>query len=416
MALGKMKIILITGISVAVVALGVGLGLWLGLDSGSDSETTSEEPGNQKQQYTTVTGVTVTNEDIDAGKITVDQIEYEITRSNNNFYIKIPENTYSLSAKIITSKVLGQQQGSERIFDDNTEKGKGKNHFYDIQSILPETSFFHGPIRIPGDGKIYGGYVKDRTTNEYKMNDNLVTVFPNGYEIGDFNDHGQGGVNMGKLEELRQLEIKISEGISVNTMDDVNQILADVARITKFGFFLHTEDNKEVIRLVTNSRPEFPRQIGFNPTDPMYNYNYQPDDPSPERAWPHHDDGGQLWGDEDTKPTREELQQHDYTFKVQEFTKQDGTAYEIVLSKNTERLVDAVVDVPLNQLYIPMTITPGFYNHPVLGKIQPDSTGRVHLMNSIETEDGNQPVIEINNEGELILPTLLIKLEEKHSE
>ncbi len=416
MALGKMKIILITGISVAVVALGVGLGLWLGLDSGSDSETTNEEPGKQKQQYTTITGVNVTNEDIDAGKIIVAGNEYSITRKNNNFYIKISEATYSLSAKTITSKGLGQPQTFVKTFDKNTDKGEGKDNFYDIQNILPEASLLHGPIRIPGDGKIYGGYVEDRTTNEYKMNDNLVTVFPNGYEIGDFNDLGQGGVNMGKLEELRHLEIAISQRTSFSTMDDVNTALEDVQTITKFGFFLHTEGNKDVIRLVTNSRPEFPHNIGFNPAGQMYNYNYQPDDPSPERAWPHHDDGDQLWGDEDTKPTIEELQQHDYTFKVQEFTKQDGTAYEIVLSKNTERLVDAVVDVPLNQLYIPMTITPGFYNHPVLGKIQPDSTGSVHLMDSIETEDGNQPVIEINNEGELILPTLLIKLEEKHSE
>ena len=379
MILDKKKISIIAGVSVAVLTLSLGLGLGLGLKSSSSDEF--------NEQYATVTGIAVSSDDINNGKTTIAGVEYQVSKTGDDVFIQVPSSTYTLSPSTIRTKGMFGS-GAGKIYKGSTVMGEGKDNFYNLNGLLESLNV--GVVKIPGDGKIYGGYVEKSDHSGYEINTKLASVFPSGYQIGDFNIEGKGGINMLMLEKYSALM-----SATQVTADNVDSIVDNAPTTTKFGLFLFQEGSKQVIRLATNNAPTKPSEIGMAPANPA----------TVTSQWP----GG--WGDDDIKPTIDEHLAADYTFKIREFTNMDGSTKTLTLESTVTDLNNAVYDVPLNELYMPITLTQGNYVHPVLGLIQPRADGTVSFNDSITTESGAQPTVTINNNGTLTLPTLLIKLE-----
>ncbi len=395
----KKKIIVIAGISTLVLALGLGLGLGLGLKK-TESETTSTivPPLVESDvQYSTATGIVVNARDIENQKVMIDQMECEITKEGESLYLSIPSSTYSLSGKQVWTKNMFNNIGG-RVYDKSTVKGEGKDNFYDLNHLLPSLAI--GIVRIPNDGKIYGGYVGNSIGTGYVMNSKLAALYPNGYQIGDFNRDGKGGINMLMLQQLKTL---ISA--SSLTAENVDDIISSAPTTTKFGPFLYAEytEGRTYIRLATNPAPATPAEIGYVSPNPDTFITYFPF-AGPRQPY---------WYDEQTSPEWDGTseREQDYQFKIREFVHKDGTPHTITLSKDATTMAGAVVDVPLNTLYMPLTFVQGQYQHPVLGMIQPDVNGNVKFDYSIKDANGNQPTFHVNDDGSLSLPTLLLPLQ-----
>ncbi len=378
---------IIVALLTLILALGLGLGLGLKTSSSSLAPVT--------QSHTTPFGLSISAEDINNGKTTINNTEYSIIRQNDNVFLQVPAATYSVTPKTLTTKgMFGSTAG--KTYNANTVLGEGKDNFYDINDLLPSLNM--GVVRVTNHGKIYGGYVKKADNSGYVINDKLEILFPDGYEIGDFSKDGKGGINMEKLEKL----ILLRRSFILVTARDLESALRNAHTDTIYKFYKFFENGRTLINLVTNSHPEFPFQIGYAPTDGNLVY---------QNLWPGQSVNKPYWKDEITRPTVNEHKQQDYTFKVREFTKKDGTYHEFTLSKDNDDF-NQEMRIPLNELYVPMTFTNGHLNHPVLGLIQPDPTGIFDFNNpSIQDENGNSPSVEMNDDDTLVLPTLLVKLE-----
>ena len=408
MTTNKKIFIIISGVSVLTLSLGLGLGL--GLDSNDETETTTTTPsepenpttGNEEKfEYTTATGITVSDEDVQSRKAMIEQTEYTISQDGDEFYLNIPGSTYHLTGKQVWTRALFNNPGG-RIYNDNTVKGEGKYNFYDLNNLLPSLGV--GVVRIPYNGKVYGGYVDNADATDYIMSRKLVTLFPNGYEIGDFSltdydggGHFRGGINMLKLEQLKALMAATSL-----TAENVDAIINGVTTTTKFGPFLYSDNNKTYIRLATNPSPATPADIGYASDNPD----------TATTDWPYSGPQNPYWYDQVVSPEWDGTSQRDqdYQFRISEFVHKDGSRYRINLTQDASNLASAAVDVPLSDLYMPLTFVQGKYEHPVLGVLQPDSAGNGNFSYPIKNESGSQPTYKITDDGSLTLPTLFLKL------
>ena len=399
-ALGKNKIIIIAGVSAAVLvtALGVGLGVGLNTSSSNGDSNGNENPHYvaDANHYVSYNGLGVTAEDISNGKAIIDGQEYAITKRGEDFYLKVPSFSGTAQRSVKAWNIYG---GPTREFSETTVKGEGKNNYYDLNFLLPSLAI--GVIRIPNDGKIYGGFTESTKENvDYEVDPKLKKVFPNGYEIGSFQDtpgvadyYYLGGINMLKLQELKTL---LNYDNSLNSMSDVEAALVNSPTTTRFGFFLERGTTGEnFIRIAAYSKPTMPSEIGYVPTvfDTPISLN------------------------EDYYPSLEatffsEHAQKDLEMSLQGFRGDlDGSSPKITLRKGTRPLSEETQEVSLARLYTHMWFNPKPINNPILGSLKVDSKGSIKLDDSIKTISGEQPVIHLNSDSSFTMPTLLVKLE-----
>ena len=387
LVLKSKKVAIIAGVSAAVLVTALGVGLGVGL---STSTTDSSE---SSEHYISFSGIGVTPAEINNGKKTVDGTEYQIKKEGDSYFLKAPTSTFNLSSRIIKA---GEYQALPytigKIYTEMTVMGEGKDNFYDINFITPSLNV--GVVRIPNDGKIYGGYVENDEGNGYKMDDKLAQYFPNGFQIGDFNPDGYGGVNMLMLEKLIQLRNASESTLSQEFIDNLDD------STTKFTRFKFTKYGAE-IRLWTNTNPTTPSEIGYAPDNANTSTS---NTPTGSGNKPFLFDAG-------SRPSWDTHKQKDIEFSIMKFKKKDGTSYKLTLEKEVDDLDDVVIQVPLNDLYTPILLQQGKTIHPLLGLVKPDATGNIRFDNSVITEDGNQPTIQVNDDNSVTLPTLLIKLE-----
>ena len=397
----KKMILIITATCVVILSLGLGLGLGLKTDSDSNSPTSSGSEGKDNLQYTTSNGITVSGTDVQNGKTMIGQTEYSITKNEEDLYLSIPGSTYALSGRELGVKGMFGNPGSRKYTENNNNKGEGKDNFYDLSHLLP--TFGRLVVRIPNDGKIYGGYNDNLDQTGYMMFSKLAAFYPDGYQIGDFSENdGRGGINMLRLEQLKTLQTA-----NDLTAENVDSVINGATATTKFGPFLFSDNNKTYVRLATNPTPSWPHDIGYAPATPDIAVSTWPDASANKEYWWDHSAN---YGWDGVFP-----RDRDYPFRISEFVNQDGTPYTITLRKDENTLAGAAVDVPLNKLYMPLTFVQGRYQHPVLGLIQPNITGHVEFSYSIEDENGTQPTFQVNDDGSLTLPTLLLPLQKSNN-
>ena len=399
MVLEKKKIAIIAGVSTAVLvtALGVGLGVGLNTSSTSSSNNGEENPSYvDTNHYATNNGIGVTTEEITNGKTLVNGEEYAIVKKNEDFYLEIPSFSGRIQPDIITRSIFNVDQKTFSS-SDFANKGEGKDNFYNINYIIPSLSI--GVVRIPNDGKIYGGFIESTDANiDYEINSKLEKVFPNGYELGDFEFSEAystyiGGINMLKLQKLQTL---LATSSALNTMEDVENALQNVPTTTEFGFFRYTEGNQEFIGLVTNSEPTKPSEIGYSPAvfDAPIEY--------PEVKY---------WSPSIPKPTLSDHSQRDYDFQIVGYTTKQFSNLHVTLEKSDqEDLSQETKSIDLNDLYLPISYEPGSFTHPVLGSLKPSVQGVISFDDTVITENDETPDISLEADSTFTSPTLLMKL------
>ena len=397
---GKKKIILITSISTAVLIFSLGLGLGLGLETSSSEISTPRTPSTY---YNTAAGVGVTDLDIEKGKVTINEEEYVIEKKDDAAFLKIPAFNGKLSPNLV--RAIGMFDVNGKEYTKNEVKGEGRNNFYDLNFLIPTMNI--GVVRIPNDGKIYGGYVDAESEDQdYKVSPILEKVYPNGYEIGAFYHfdtdiiEGRGGINMLKLEKLLTL---LTADSPFNSEAEVATALENVATTTRFGFFKYKEGEPETdyLRMATNGKATKPSEIGYAPTEDY-----------PDRSLLPGGDNQKYWWEDAERISLSDHENNDKQFTIKSFTNQFGRSSTVLV--RLEKGVDyksAAVDVELNKLHLPITINPGFDLHPVLGMIQPDIDGFLAVDETITNENGGKATININADGTFSVPSLLIKIE-----
>ena len=398
LVLKNKKVAIIAGVSAAVLVTALGVGLGVGL-SGNDSQTS-------KSYYSTVTGIGISNEDIKTGKLELNENEYSIRQMNGNAFLEIPSFSGSIAPII---KVANMFNVEGKPYKENTTKGEGKGNFYDLNYILPSLSI--GVVRIPNDGKIYGGFIESTSGDiDYKVDPKLEKVFPNGYDIGNFNTYFSsvpdvpggafhlgigggyyydGGINMLKLQKLKTL-LDTSE--TLNSEADVDAALSNVETTTRFGFFLQTVNGENVIKMATNSEPTKPSEIGYVPN--VFDAPITLDDKYKSTS---------------VNPTIQELSQRDYNFPINSFKDNENQRLSLTLTQGTQNLSEATQEVELNDLYINITYEPRDFTHPILGLLKPNVEGTIPLDESIVSESGESIAIELNPDSTFTSPTIFMK-------
>ena len=387
LVLKSKKVAIIAGVSTAVLvtALGVGLGVGLKTSSGNGDEN----PGYaaDANHYISYNGIGVTAEDISKGKMSIDGHEYSITKRGDGFYFKVPSfsGTAQPTITVINSFTIGTKYFN--LLD--VSKGNGKDNYYDFSILMPSLSI--GVVRIPNDGKIYGGFIESTNANvDYEVNPKLRKIFPNGYEIGDFKNLDFGGINMLKLQELKTL---LNYNDSLDSMADVESALENSPTTIRFGFFL---DNQNSIRVATYKKATMPSELGYVPE------NF--DNPITLSTADYLLSSNTV--------TMEQHAQGDINFQLSAFKNSNGEYVSITLPQGTRSLSEETQEVSLADLYTNLRYEAKLTSHPIIGDFRFTLNGSLQLNDSIITESGEKPDIHLNPDSTFTIPTLLIRLSE----
>ena len=392
LVLKNKKVAIIAGVSAAVLvtALGVGLGVGLNNSSSSDENPSYTADANH---YATSSGVGVSGDQIESKKATIDGTDYSIKKIGEDFYLEIPSVSESIHPVIELHTLFGSINTFYNAL--NPSKGQGKDGFYNINNIMPSMSI--GVVKIPNDGKIYGGFVNSTKENiDYEVNSKLTKVFPNGYEIGSFNSDGKGGINFLKLQELKTL---LKYNGSLNSESDVNGALQNSPTTTRFGFFLQNINNKNIISLAFNKEASEPSEIGYVPT--VFDQPIE---------WP----GSNYQASVVRETTLEDLATRGQDFPIV-FPKgfvtgtNSSDRYVIHLDQGVTDLSQEIKEVNLSDLKILFTYISRKFTHPLLGQIETSVNGPLLLDDSIILKNGESPNIKLNADSTFTTPSLLIK-------
>ena len=387
LVLKNKKVAIIAGVSAAVLVTALGVGLGVGLDNSSSSD---ENPGYvaNANHYVAYNGIGVTAEDIRNGKALIDGEEFLITKQNEDFYLKIPSVSGVSYPSVEIYKLF--DIGVDRIYsNEEPTVGRGKDGYYDIDYASSDLAI--GVVRIPHDGKIYGGFIESTKENvDYEIDPKLKKLFPNGYEIGDFKYELFGGINMLKLEKLKTL---LKYNGSLDTMADVETALENVPTTTRFGFFL---DSQSSIKIATYKKATTPSELGYVPENFDNPITLSTDD----------------YLLSSNTVTMEQHAQGDIVFSISGFKDSGGHTPTITLKQGTGPLSAETKEVSLDNLYTFMSFVPDkTKKHPVFGNINFGINGVLRLDDSVKTVSGEQPVIHQNPDSTYTIPTLLLRLD-----
>ncbi len=389
LVLKNKKVAIIAGVSTAVLVTALGVGLGVGLSTSSSSSNGDENPGYtaDANHYISYNGIGVTADDISKGKISIDGNEYSITKRDGDFYFKVPSfsETAQPSITVINSFTIGTKYFN--LLD--VSKGNGKDNYYDFGFLMPSLSI--GVVRIPNDGKIYGGFIESTNQNvDYEVNPKLRKVFPNGYEIGDFKNLDFGGINMLKLQKLKTL---LNYNGSLDSMTDVEAALENSPTTIRFGFFL---DSQNSIRVATYKKATMPSELGYVPE------NF--DNPITLSTADYLLSSNTV--------TMEQHAQDDINFQLSAFKKSNGDYVSITLPQGTRPLSQETQEVSLADLYTNLRYEAKLNSHSIIGDFRFSINGSLQLNDSIITESGEKPAIHLNPDSTFTMPTLLIRLNE----
>ena len=386
LVLKNKKVAIIAGVSAAVLVTALGVGLGVGLNNSSSSDDYIADANH----YATYNGVGVSGTDIENKKVTIEGNEYSIRKRGADFYFEVPSFSGKIQPTVRIKDILSTFSGKD-FFDSNPVKGEGKDNFYDVNFIFPSLSI--GTIRIPNDGKVYGGFVESTKENvDYEVNQKLKKVFPNGYEIGSFTEPSIGGIEMAKLEKLNTL---LATSRNLNSMADVEAVLQNVPTKTKFGFFYYTFNSQEIITFATNKKARKPSELGYVPTvfDAPVSLSNEDYDIYVTRA-----------------VSETSHAQRDYEFDIAGFEGANNILRTLTLKKGDRDLSDQIYDVDLNNWFIPLEYGPQSFTHPILGLLKPNLYGAFEFDDSITTTNGEAPDVKLNPDSTFTMPSLLLKL------
>ena len=390
LVLKSKKVAITAGVSAAVLvtALGVGLGVGLNNSSSSDENTGYTADANH---YAAYNGVGVSGTDIENKKVTIEGNEYSIRKRGTDFYLEVPPFSGKSQPQIRLNGIIANISGTD-FYTPNPTKGRGKDNYYDISFVFPSLSI--GIVRIPNDGKIYGGFVESTKEDvDYEVNPKLKKLFPNGYEVGSFFEPGDvGGINMLKLEKLKTL---LNTSRSLNSMTDVETILQDVPTITRFGFFYYRYQNIEYIVLAKNRKATKPSEIGYVPTVFDAPVSLSDED---------YDVFGLF-----SALTEQKHAQNDVEFTIPLFETADNEFMKLTIMKGDRDLSQQIQNVDLNNLFLPLEYHSRTFTHPILGSLKPNLYGAFEFDDSIITTNGEAPDIKLNPDSTFTTATSFIK-------
>ncbi len=410
--------------SVIIIGLGLGSGLGIGLQHKNNStdniDSTNSigkvdvpavpnngEPDNGEtdfvvdaNHYITTTGVGVRGNDIVDRKVTINGNEYSVKKKDEEFFLEVPSVSEKLQPKVYLYNLFEEWLQGGSAFNSIDPLGvQEKESFYDINNILPSLSI--GVVRIPNDGKIYGGFVNSTKPNtDYEVHPKIAKLFPNGYEIGSFDSDGLGGINFLQLQQLKTL-LKYSK--SLDSTYDVLRALQNSPTTTRFGFFLRDLNGKNLISLAVNHGASEPSEIGYVPT--VF------DQPI---AWP----GDQYSSIFTRETTLDDLATRGQDFPISFYkgfiTDTENLvpeAYTIHLDQGVTDLSQEIKEVNLADLNLLFRYETTTISHPLLGQIKHNVDGTILLDDSIIMENGESLDLKLDADATLTIPTVLIKLE-----
>ena len=399
-------------VSVIVTGLGLGSGLGLGLKHKGDSTDSTDKgdvtviPNNEPDfvvdanHYITTTGVGVSGTDIVDRKVTINEKKYSVKKKDEEFFLEVPSVSEKLQPKIYQYNLFEEWLRGGAAFNSiDPLDVQEKETFYNVDNLLPSLSI--GVVRIPNDGKIYGGFVDSTKSNtDYEVHQKIAKVFPKGYEIGSFDAEGQGGINLLKLQKLKTL---LKHPGSLNSAADVVNALQNSPTTTRFGFFLRNLNGKNLISIAINHGATEPSEIGYVPT--VF------DQPI---AWP----GDQYSSILTRETTLADLANRGQDFPISFYkgfvADQDNhvpEAYTMHLDRGVTDLSQEVKEVNLGDLNILFRYETTTVSHPLLGQIKHNVDGTILLDDSIVLENGETPNLKLNADSTLTIPTVLVKLE-----
>ncbi len=410
--MGFEKKLITSVVSIIITGLGLGSGLGLGLQHKNNSTDTTDKtdviviPNKEPDfvvdanHYVTTTGVGVRGADIVDHKVTINGNEYLVQKKDEEFFLKVPSVSEKLQPKVYLYNLFEEWlKGGAKFNSIDPLDVQEKDSFYNVDYVLPSLAI--GAVRIPNDGKIYGGFVAStKQDRDYEVNQKITKVFPEGYEIGSFDSEGRGQINFLKLQQLKTL-LKYTG--SLNSIDDVENALQDSPTTTRFGFFLRDLNGKNLISLAVNHGASEPSELGYVPT--VF------DQPI---AWP----GDQYSSIMTRETTLANLATRGQDFPISFYKgfaadpdDSEPEVYTIHLDQGVTDLSQEVKEVNLGDLNILFRYESSNASHPLLGQIKSNVDGTVLLDDSIILESGESPNLKLNADATLTVPTVLVKLE-----
>ena len=202
--LGKKKIIIIAGVSAAVLVTALGVGLGVGLSS----STTVDEG---EMYLDPISGETRSERDLLNNDITIDGKTFDVIKEGDKLFAIIPRNTnleliqptYHFHLAINDDLTAGDPSVDETIKnvpEDDPDKAIIQQALNNLGIISFGEDYFYtiifagvGHVKILNDGFIWGGFHYNQDTDQIEKHEALTngplkfgTVYPNGYALIDF--------------------------------------------------------------------------------------------------------------------------------------------------------------------------------------------------------------------------------------